>query len=182
MTDAVANLSPFKVLFDYERLSLDHAANLPEQLEAAGIWRGIGFRIGEHRLAGNIADINEIMTVPSVTLIPGARPWLLGLANVRGNLVTLVDLRGFLDGHRTPINERSRVLVVRHAGSLVGLLVDELFGQKNFPDEQKVDREIDEASGIRQFVIQSYLQGEQVWSVFSLAGLIRAPEFSQAAV
>ena len=39
-------VSPFEALATFERRSLAHAAGLPEQIEAPGLWRGIGFRIG----------------------------------------------------------------------------------------------------------------------------------------
>src|SRR3954453_15318069 len=44
-------LTPFEILDDYERRSLDHVLGLPEQLDAPGLWRGVGFRIGGKRLA-----------------------------------------------------------------------------------------------------------------------------------
>ena len=44
-------LSPYEVIADYERRSLAHVAGLPEQLDAPGLWRGVGYRIGSHRLA-----------------------------------------------------------------------------------------------------------------------------------
>ena len=45
MTDTL-HLSPFEALLDYERRSLAHVAGMPEQIEAPGLWRGIGFRVG----------------------------------------------------------------------------------------------------------------------------------------
>ena len=42
-------LSPFDALADYERRSLAHAAGVPEQIEAPGLWRGIGFRVRHAR-------------------------------------------------------------------------------------------------------------------------------------
>ena len=42
--------SPYEVIADYERRSLAHVAGLPEQLDAPGMWRGVGFRIGGKRL------------------------------------------------------------------------------------------------------------------------------------
>jgi hypothetical protein len=81
-----ASLTPFDILDDYERRSLAHVVGLPEQLDAPGLWRGVGYRIGSKRLASGFDEVVEIMPMPQVTPVPGAQPWLLGVANIRGNL------------------------------------------------------------------------------------------------
>src|SRR6478672_943832 len=116
-------LSPFDALAEYERRSLAHTAGLPEQIEAPGLWRGIGFRVGSRYLVSSINEVNEILTQPSLTIVPGTRPWLLGVANVRGNLVPVIDLKQYLEGDRTQFTDTSRVLLVRQAGGSVGLLI-----------------------------------------------------------
>ena len=109
-------LSPFEALADYERRSLAHVAGMPEQIEAPGLWRGIGFRIGQRYLVSGINEVNEILTPPALTIVPGTRGWLLGVANVRGNLVPVIDLKQYLEGERTQATDSSRVLLVRQAG------------------------------------------------------------------
>ena len=172
--------TPFEVLADYERRSLAHVAGVPEQIEAPGLWRGIGFRIGPRYLVSSINEVNEILTFPSLTLVPGTRTWLLGVANVRGNLVPVVDLRGFLEGERTPIGDRSRVLVARQAGGSVGLLVDEVLGQRNLTDENQAIEYEAEDPRYEPFIAAHYELDGAVWSVFNLAGLVRTAEFLQA--
>ena len=75
-------------------LSLAHASDVPEQVDSPGLWRGIGFRVGSRRLVSGIDEINELLAVPPLTHVPGTQPWLLGVANVRGNLVPVVDWPG----------------------------------------------------------------------------------------
>ena len=49
----MAARGPFEILTDYEQRSLAHVAGLPEQLDAPGLWRGVGFRVGRRqRLTG----------------------------------------------------------------------------------------------------------------------------------
>ena len=66
-----AVLTPFEVLADYERQSLAHVAGLPEQIDAPGLWRGIGFRVGIRYFISVIGDVNEILTSPPLTQVPG---------------------------------------------------------------------------------------------------------------
>ena len=171
--------TPFEVLADYERRSLAHLAGLPEQIEAPGLLRGIGFRIGVRHFVSIIAEVNGILTPPLLTAVPGTRRWLLGVANVRGNLVPIVDLRDFIEGERSVITEASRVLVVRqHAGS-VGLLIDEVLGQRSFSDEQRADALGEADERYQRFVGENLQLGEVLWGLFSMAALVRAAEFQQ---
>jgi len=172
-------LTPFELLADYERRSLAHVAGLPEQIEAPGLWRGIGFRVGVRHFVSLIAEVNEILTPPLLTAVPGTRSWLLGVANVRGNLVPVIDLRDFIEGERTVPTEASRVLVVRqHAGS-VGLLIDEVLGQRSFSEEQRAEAVGEADERYQRFVGENLQLGDVLWGLFSMTVLVRAAEFQQ---
>lgn len=174
-------LSPFEALADYERRSLAHVAGLPEQIEAPGLWRGIGFRVGPRHLVSSINEVNEILTMPSLTIVPGTRNWLLGVANVRGNLVPVVDFKLYLMEERTQLTDSSRVLLVRQGGGSVGLLIDELLGQRSFTEEQRSDALEEQDERFQRFVAENYPLGDVHWGLFSMAALVRTPDFIQAA-
>ncbi len=186
MSSNVSALSPFELLADYERRSLEHVAGLPEQLDAPGLWRGVGFRVGSVRLASGFEEVREILPLPPITLVPGAQSWMLGVANVRGNLLPIVDLKHFLEGERTVLHESQRVLLVRQPGGDVAVLIDELYGQRSFNESQIVDDAQAEENPLYQgryahFVDRTYRVGDQSWGIFSLDRLARTPEFRQAA-
>jgi twitching motility protein PilI len=174
-------LSPFEILVEYERRSLAHSAGLPEQIDAPGLWRGIGFRVGLRHMVSSLSEVNEILAYPQVAHVPGTRPWLLGVASVRGNLVPLVDLKQFLSGEPSALTDSSRVLVVRQSGGMVGLLVDEVVGQRNFSPEQRIEKENVDGDPYARYVLEDYALGEVQWGQFSMTTLVRAPEFAQAA-
>jgi twitching motility protein PilI len=174
-------LSPFEALADYERRSLAHVAGMPEQIEAPGLWRGIGFRIGTRYLVSGISEVNEILTMPALTIVPGTRSWLLGVANVRGNLVPVIDLKQYLEGERTQVTDSSRVLLVRQAGGSVGLLIDEVLGQRSFSEEQRAEAIGEDDDRYTRFVGEKYPLGDAHWGQFSMATLVRTPDFIQAA-
>ena len=180
-----ALLTPFEILNDYEQRSLAHVAGLPEQLEAPGLWRGVGFRVGKKRLASGFEEVVEILPMPQVTPVPGTQPWMLGVANVRGNLLPIVDLKQFLEGERTVLHEGQRVLIVRQPGGDVAVTIDELYGQRSFVDEQQIPAVAlqDHAfAGCRyaNFIERGYQLGDNTWGIFSLQKLARTPEFRQA--
>lgn len=171
----------FDVLLDYERLSLVHVAGLPEQADAAGHWRGVGFRLGRRHLASSFDDVAEILPLPAVTVVPGAQPWMLGVANLRGTLLPVIDLKQFLEGERTVLHEGQRVLLVRQPGGNAAVLIDELFGQRSFNDEHLAAPD-DLAQGrYAYFIHRAFRLGDVSWGVFDMARLARTPEFRQAA-
>jgi twitching motility protein PilI len=176
-------LSPFDLLLDYEQRSLQHQPGRPELVEAPGHWRGVGFRVGKHRLVVAFEDVVEILSLPAVTPVPGSQPWMLGLVNVRGSLMAVTDLKLFLGGERSAINEGQRVLVVKQPGGPVAVAVDELYGQRSFNDSHVVEvpASEDEADRYHHFIRRAYRLGDITWGVFDMALLTRTPEFRQAA-
>lgn len=178
-TQAVEHLTPYEILARYERLSLAHASDVQRTLEAPGLWRGIGYRAGSREFVSGIDEISELLAVPLLTPVPGTQPWLLGVANVRGNLVPVIDFARFLFDERTTLTERSRLLIVRQGNGSVALLVDEVFGQRTVDAMQRAQAEREDDPRLARFVEERV--GEQQLALFSMSRLVRAPDFRQAA-
>ena len=122
----------FLKLLEYEQRSLAYEPQEGAGNLRSGEWIGVVFRIGEIRLTCSIDHMHEFLPVPHYTPVPGAKPWILGLASVRGDLLTVVDLAWFLTGERTLTTIRTRLLAANLRGQPVGLMVDEVFGQRHF--------------------------------------------------
>ncbi len=171
-----ASRSLFELLGDFERRSAEHDASAALKSDEGGTWDGVVFRLGAHRLTVAITEVEEILPMPQLTPVPGAKDWLLGMANVRGNLVTVVDVGWFLAGTRTPVTARTRLLLTRLQGRHVGLIVDEVFGQRHFSVGEIIDEAIeDEALG--GLVEQQLPQGEERWGRFRIDRLMTNPAF-----
>ncbi len=173
--------SPFEVLADYERRSLAHEPGAPEYIDAPGLWRGVAYRVGGRYLSSQFGDVVEIITVPGVTPVPGGQPWLLGVGNVRGNLLPVVDLKQYLQGERTVLHESQRALVLRQPGGNVAILIDELLGQRHFHDEHRCELPDLGQGRYGEFIKQAYRLGDIVYGVLSVPLLTRAADFRQAA-
>src|SRR4029078_3279705 len=86
---------------------------------------GVAFHLSAENFLVARAEKREVLGFPSVvTRVPGAKAWIRGIANVRGQLLPVVDLRAFLGGGATNTNRSTRVLVAHHpevpAGPLGG--------------------------------------------------------------
>ena len=77
-------------------------------------------------------EVSEILTVPRVTALPRVKDWILGIANVRGRLVPIVDLHRFLGVATTTPRLQWRVLVVEAPEYRVGLVVEQSLGLQHF--------------------------------------------------
>ena len=179
--NASTGLTPFEILARYERLSLAHASDTRERMDAPGLWRGIGYRVGPRTLVSEIGEINELLALPPLTAVPRTQPWLLGVANVRGNLMPVVDFGRFLFDERTQLTDRARLLVVRQGGGSVALLVDEVFGQRTVDAEQRRGAELEDDPRLARFAEQRVGDGVQQMAILSMGKLVRAPDFRQAA-
>ena len=175
-----ANAS-FDKLQDYEQRSQAFEPGQAEGKENSGEWAGVIFRIGDARLACSIEQAHEFLPVPAFTPVPGTKSWILGLANVRGDLLTVVDLAGFLHGEKSTISMRTRVLAATLRGRPVGLLVDEVFGQRQFVSDEGKKPRLAKDSPLKSFVHKQYRSGKDVWQELDLETLFSTSEFLNGA-
>ncbi len=83
------------------------------------------FRIGKETFGVDIFAVREIVRVQEITKVPGAPEFVLGVINLRGRVISVVDLGLHLGLDRTEITASSRILVIQLDGISVGFLVDE---------------------------------------------------------
>ncbi len=180
--NAVRSLPPYELLREIEQRSQSKALGLPQQIEVRRTWSGIGFRLGKTQLVAPMGDVGEILEYPKLTHVPSAMAWVKGIANIRGSLLPIMDLNGFIMDEPVNLQRRSRVLVMRRGGLNCGLLVDEVLGLRHFFEEEKVTTAKGIEKKLSAFVDGAYQQGEQTWGIFSMRKLAETPEFLEVAV
>jgi len=173
---------PFELLRELERRS--RAATIGGLAFSSDDdeWVGIGCRLGKENYLVARADVREVMMLPAqLTRVPGTKDWVAGLANLRGQLLPVFDLRTFLGAGNSRGSRAARVLVANYSEMPVGIIVDEVFGFRRF-----LQSEFDAATPDTEIRCDRYLEGacmrgEDVWPVFSLEKLLTTPEFQKAA-
>ena len=172
---------PFELLREMERRSRAAVAGkttgeIPEE------WVGIGFSIGQENFVADRDQVREVLMLPeSMTRVPGARRWLLGIANLRGHLLPLVDLKLLLGSGRTTLRRTTRVISVNHREVPAGLVVDEVLGFRRFGDREFIDQVPETIVRCERYLTGSYERGDDKWPVFSLFDLAESNLFLQAA-
>jgi purine-binding chemotaxis protein CheW len=104
-------------------------AAVPADAEGdAPLWKMVLFEVGDHRIAIPVEVIREIIPLRSCTPLPGSAPYVLGLINLRGRIVTVVDLGSRLGLAPAAEAADPSVVLVQHGGRSVGIAVAALAG------------------------------------------------------
>jgi twitching motility protein PilI len=172
---------PYELLAELERRGRTATAS-PESPAAAGReWVGVAARMaGELYLIAR-EEAREVLGLPApLTRVPGAKPWILGLASIRGQLYPIVDLRQYLGGGATPITRLTRIVVVNHRDVPAGLVVDEVLGFRRF-NEAEFSAEVPTTIvPCRPFLAGSFRHEADTLPVLSLRKLLEDPAFTAA--
>ena len=164
-----------------QRISLrDYQRELAERLRRADVARAaskLGVRVGEQNWLIDLAEAGEVMPVPPVTPVPLARPWFRGVANVRGNLYSVVDFAEFLGTGVSLGGEQARlVLLGERFRSAAALLVARSLGLRDLSDltqRQGTDEQWTRAR-------YSDADGSE-WQELDVGRLVRHPDFLNVA-
>ena len=84
----------------------------------------VGFRIGKELFGVDIASVKEIVRVPEIVKVPDTPDFIEGVINLRGRIVSVIDLKKRFRLGRVDRTKASRILVAEMDGRVVGLLVD----------------------------------------------------------
>ena len=96
----------------------------------------LGLSSGGERWLIRLGDAGEVITVPTIVSVPHTRAWFLGVANIRGNLFSVVDFAGFLGQPATVVSGMTRlILFSTRAGDLnAGIVVQRVLGLRNLSE------------------------------------------------
>jgi twitching motility protein PilI len=172
---------PFELLQELERRSRAAVAGQGSG-SIADEWVGIGFRIGDEQFVASREQVREVLMLPeALTRVPGAKRWLLGIANLRGHLLPLIDLKLMLGSGRTSMRRTTRVISVNHRDVPAGLVVDEVQGFRRFMNADFSDKWPQTAVRCDRYISGAYERGQESWPIFGLYDLLESSSFLQAA-
>jgi twitching motility protein PilI len=173
---------PFELLKELEKRSRSVAANSVAEADAGQEWVGVAFRMGGETFLAAREETREVLGYPAVvTRIPGAKSWVKGLANVRGALMPMLDLRQFLGSGATATGRNTRIVVVNHRDVPAGLIVDEVLGFRRFAEAEFNAEAPPTVIRCDSYLAGAFRRGGEVWPVLSLKNLVESQSFLQAA-
>ncbi|QZA77733.1 chemotaxis protein CheW [Deefgea tanakiae] len=140
----------------------------------------LGLQIGNDNWLVDLADVSEVMPMPSVTGVPLAHSWFKGVANIRGNLVSVVDLPAFFGQQHQGFTLLARLVLLqpRHLPH-ASVLVNKMMGLKHLADLEQEALEGTEPA----WVGGKYKDAAgQSWKVLDVVKLVNEPAFLQTGI
>ena len=174
-------LDVIQLLRGIEQRSQQEGNRLSQQGERQGTLTAVDFKIAQLSYLLPLTETREIFPVPQqITAVPRSKSWVYGIANLRGELLPIFDLKCFLLGQKSKVSKRSRVLVLNHPNLYSGLLVDDVSGLKHF-QEQPTQTTQQRDSAIAAYLNGNVTQKDTNWDVFSFQKLAADQRFLNAA-
>jgi twitching motility protein PilI len=172
---------PFALLLELERRArVAIAARKGSEAEVAE-WIGVSFRLGAEQFVTARAGVREVLSAPEhITRIPGSKPWLRGLANVRGQLLTIVDLNAFLGSGSTPTDRKARMLLLASREVPTAVLVDEVLGFRRFASSDFSEQAPTTQIRVEQYLTGVWTSGDETYPLFDFGRLLADPNFLNA--
>jgi len=84
----------------------------------------VTFRLDKEVYGIEVMQVQEVLRVTEITPVPGAPDYILGIINLRGNVVTVLDTRKRFGLPPKEIEDPSRIVIIESADQVVGMLVD----------------------------------------------------------
>ncbi|MEO5351647.1 MAG: chemotaxis protein CheW [Magnetococcus sp. XQGC-1] len=128
---------------------------------AGNLFTVVEFAINEERYAIELLHIREIFPLKELTEIPGVPTFIRGVVNVRGQIISVVDMRAFFDLPAKGVSEASRIIVLRSPDMEYGILADAILGIRTIPEAATVPH-LPTLTGIRQDFLKAITQDQTV--------------------
>lgn len=176
--------SSFEALRSLADKSSQYSVGLPAQGQAAEYFSGIGFSLAGIQCLAAMGTVSELLPVPKFTIVPGVKAWVLGVSNIRGRLIPIIDMTRYfgLQGHRTRARDK-RILVVEQGDILSGLLVDAVQGMQHFEkDGFKTSTTTAVPQSVLAYIDGAYQRETQDWLVFDAKRLVADSKFASIAL
>ncbi|SEQ17338.1 purine-binding chemotaxis protein CheW [Ectothiorhodospira magna] len=97
---------------------------MAKEPQAASATQYVTFRLADETYAINVMQVQEVLRVTEIAPVPGAPHYVLGIINLRGNVVTVIDARRRMGLMDKDSDDASRIVIIEVGGQVVGIMVD----------------------------------------------------------
>lgn len=84
----------------------------------------VTYRLDEETYGINVMQVQEVLRYTEIAPVPGAPDYVLGIINLRGNVVTVIDTRSRFGLPPTDTTDNTRIVIIESDEQVVGILVD----------------------------------------------------------
>ncbi len=174
-------IDPLLLLHQMQQAGRQAAPGRPGQVQAAPLWSGLGFRLADAHFVTPLSNVTEVLPSPSVTAVPGTKRWIKGVANVRGNLLTIIDLPEYFDKPPVALDDKARLLILNVPGLHAAVLVNEVYGLRHFDEEQEKQDISSLNDAMFAHLTGAFLREKVLWGIFDMQSLAESQTFKHVA-
>lgn len=84
----------------------------------------VTFRLSGETYGVNVMQVQEVLRYTEIAPVPGAPEYVLGIINLRGNVVTVIDTRNRFGLESGEVTDNTRVVIIETDGHVIGIMVD----------------------------------------------------------
>lgn len=99
-------------------------AEQERQQDKATVTQWVTFRLEDETYGINVMQVQEVLPMTDIAPVPGAPPFVMGIINLRGNVVTVIDTRMRFGLSTRELEEGGRIVVIEAGDQVAGMLVD----------------------------------------------------------
>lgn len=114
----------------------------------------VTFRLGDETFAINVMQVQEVLRMTEIAPVPGAPDFVLGIINLRGNVVTVIDTRCRIGLPSRDFDDDTRIVIIEAGSQVVGIVVDSV-AEVMYVNES----EIEAAPAVGSDESSKYIQG-----------------------
>jgi len=114
----------------------------------------VTFKLGNETYGINVMEVQEVLRIPDIAPVPGAPDYVLGIINLRGNVVTVIDTRHKFGLMPNATDESSRIVIIETGDQVIGILVDSVAEVVELSDSM-----IESAPNVGNDESSKYIQG-----------------------
>ena len=155
------------------------AVQPPALSQEQAMWGGTSLSIAGVPLLVGEGEIEEIIETPAVAVIPGTKPWVLGVASHMGGLLPIVSGDAFF--RKRPYSGRVRdyCMIINRPGFYFGITLSSIEQDMKFPlDERDMEHDVDE--DLRGFTNGGFLRGDKFLAILDIDKLVADSDISNA--
>lgn len=117
-------------------------ARLKKAEQKKNMQQHVRFTLGDTLLCISLRNAFEVGQLASLTPLPNLPTWLVGISNIRGEILSMIDLKRFFEWTPSPLKKNNPLIIVHNHKIKVGILVDNIVGTQNI----HLDTELKELS------------------------------------
>ena len=151
-----------------------------EQSKGEQLSRWVTFRLESETYGIDVMQIREVLRSPEISPVPGAPSYVLGIINLRGNVVAIIDTRSrFSLPSKEENDDASRILILEQGDYVVGFLVDSVSEVAELRNDQ-IETAPDTGSGdASRFITGLYNRKEGLLILLDASKLLSDTELAE---